>query len=63
MCIVQNHRILLYKYGAIEMNKHLHAQLMADLTSSATQNSDPSKSVLFELPSSVIIKTPLLRST
>ena len=22
--IVQHHRILLYKYGAIEINKHLH---------------------------------------
>ena len=25
--IVQHHRILLYKYGAIEINKHLHLQL------------------------------------
>ena len=25
-CIVQHHRILLYKYGAIEINKHLHLQ-------------------------------------
>ena len=23
-CTVQHHRILLYKYGAIEINKHLH---------------------------------------
>ena len=23
-CIVQHHRIVLYKYGAIEINKHLH---------------------------------------
>ena len=26
-CIVQNHRILLYKYGAVWINKHLHKLL------------------------------------
>ena len=24
LCIVQHHRILLYKYGAISIDKHLH---------------------------------------
>ena len=26
-CTVQHNRILLYKYGAIEINKHLHLHL------------------------------------
>ena len=28
-CTVQHHRVLLYKYGAIEINKHLHVNITA----------------------------------
>ena len=31
-CTVQQHRILLYKYGAIEINKHLHLHFIAVFT-------------------------------
>ena len=30
-CTVQHHRILLYKYGAIEINKHLHLHYNLDM--------------------------------